>query len=59
MLYCICAIMKYYYSLYFSNKVLVRLLIDNEYRRYLNAVRRHDAPSFEAFAFPNTASLHC
>ena len=39
--------MKYYYSLYFSNKVLGRLLIDNEYRRYFNAVTKHDVPAFK------------
>lgn len=49
--YCICAIMKYY-SLQFSNIVLGRLLIVNEYHRYINAVRkRHDTPALKRLHF--------
>lgn len=56
-LYCIWAIMQYY-SLYFSNKVLGSLLIDNEYLRYLNAVRRRGAPPLKLL-HPQTANLQC
>lgn len=36
-----------YYSLHLRNKALERLLIDNEYCSYLNAVGRQDSPALK------------